>query len=103
VNETDDPVNAELICHFFSEASRHEASEQPCKDLFAIEKIRESRTDAIYVGSLKSRVRVEIGEQMARTADMSPDEARLAAHSLLEAAERATAYRARLSRRLGYS
>ena len=77
------------------EASRHEASEQPRKDLSSIEKIRESRTDPIYVGSFKNRVRLQIGEQMARTADMSPDEARLAAHSLLEAAERAAAYRAR--------
>ena len=77
------------------EALRHEASEQPCKDLFAIEKIRESRADPIYVGSLKNRGRLRIGEQMARTADMSPDEARLVAHSLLEAVERATAYRAR--------
>jgi|HubBroStandDraft_2_1064218.scaffolds.fasta_scaffold3375043_1 hypothetical protein len=74
------------------EASRHEASEQ---DPSPIEKIRESRTDPIYVGSFKNRVRLRIGEQMARTADMSPDEARLAAHSLLEAAERAAAYRAR--------
>jgi hypothetical protein len=77
------------------EASRHEASEQPRKDLSPIEKIRESLTDPIYVGSFKNRVRLRIGEQMARTADMSPDEARLAAHSLLEAAERAAAYRAR--------
>ncbi len=77
------------------EASGQERSEEPSKHPPPVDKIHESRTDPVYVRAFKNRVRLRIGEQMARTADMSPDEARLVAHSLLEAAERAAAHRVR--------
>jgi hypothetical protein len=74
------------------EPSGHEVSEQPSKHRPVIEKIRESLTDPIYVGALRNRVRLRIGDQWARTVDMSPDEARLLAHSLLEATEGGPSY-----------
>jgi hypothetical protein len=76
------------------EASQHESSVQASKSP-VIEKIRESPTDPIYVGAFRNRVRLRIGDQAARTAEMSSEEARRVAHSLLEAAERAAAYRLR--------
>jgi hypothetical protein len=69
------------------EASEHEPNEQPSKQRPVVEKIPESLTDPIYVGDFRNHVKLRIVGQWSRTADMSPGEARLVAHFLLEAAE----------------
>jgi hypothetical protein len=49
-----------------------------------MEKVHESVTDPIYVGTSHGRVHVRIGDFAPRTASLSPAEARLVAHALIE-------------------
>jgi len=66
-----------------SESPMLESSLQP-KGWSIMEKVHESLTDPIYVGTSHGRVQVRIGNFAPRTASLSRAEARLVAHALIK-------------------